>query len=56
MLFVENLSKYYYVTNELMIRLYLFDIVLLPVGYVFCYIKTSNFLQYFANFVWNSPV
>ena len=47
MLFGENASKYYYVNNEIMKRLYLFDIVLLLVGYVFCYIKTSTFLSIF---------
>ena len=35
MLFVENVSKHYYVTNEITKRWYLFDIVIL-VGYVFC--------------------
>ena len=47
MLFGENASKYYYVNNEIMKRLYLFDIVLLLVGYVFCDIKTSTFLSIF---------
>ena len=41
MLFVENASKYYYVTNEIMKRWYLFDIVWLLVGYEFFYIKVQ---------------
>ena len=49
MLFMENASKHYYVTNEIMKR-YLFDIVLLLVGYVFCYIKKSLFLSVFCCF------
>ena len=39
MLFVENASMDYYVTNEKMKRGYLFDIMLSLVSYVFCYIK-----------------
>ena len=50
MLFVENARKHYYVTNEIMKRWYLFDIVLSLVDYVFCYIKTSVFLSIFSCF------
>ena len=34
MLFVENRSNHYYVTNGIMKRLYFFDIVLLLLGFV----------------------
>ena len=40
MLFVKNESKSYHVTTEIIKRGYVFNIVLLLVGYVFCYIKT----------------
>ena len=50
MLFVENASKHYYVTNEIIKRWYLFDIVLLLAGYVFRYIKNSVFLSIFCCF------
>ena len=50
MLFVENASKHYYVTNEIIKRWYLFDIVLLLAGYVFRYIKNSIFLSIFCCF------
>ena len=50
MLFVENASKHYYVTNKIMKIWYLFDIVFLLPGYVFCYIKTSIFLSIFYCF------
>ena len=46
MLFVENESKNYY---KIMKRWYLFDIMLLLVGYVFC-IKTSIFIWIFCCF------
>ena len=49
-LFVENASKHYCVTNEIMKRWFLFDIVLLLVGFVFYYIKTSIFLSIFYCF------
>ena len=42
MLFVEHTSKHYYVTNETMKRLHLFDIVLLHAGYVFFLYKKFN--------------
>ena len=38
MFFVENASKRYYVTAEMMKRRYLFDIMLSLVGYLFRYI------------------
>ena len=50
MLFVEHTSKHYYVTNETMKRLHLFDIVLLHAGYVFCYIKNLICLSIFCCF------
>ena len=50
MLFVENPSKHYYVTNKIMNIWYLFDIEFLLTGYVFCYIKTSTFLSIFYCF------
>ena len=37
--FVENASKRYYVTAEMMKRRYLFDIMLSLVGYLFRYIS-----------------
>ena len=48
--FVENASKRYYVTTEIMKRWYLFDIMLLLVGYVFRYIKNSLILSIFCCF------
>ena len=39
MFFVENASKRYYVTAEMMKRRYLFDIMLSLVGYLFRYIS-----------------
>ena len=50
MFFVENAIKYYYVTTEIMKRWNLFDVVLLRLGYVFCYIKISIFLSVFCCF------
>ena len=50
MLFEENASKHYHVTTEIRKRWRLFDIVLLLVGFVFCYIKTSIFLSTFSSF------
>ena len=47
-MFVENASKDNYVTNEIMKRWYLFEIVLLFVGYVCCDTKTSIFLSIFC--------
>ena len=49
-LLVENARKHYYVTTELRKRLYLFDIVLLLVEYVYSHIKTSIFLSIFCCF------
>ena len=50
MLLVEKASKHYYMTNEIMKRWYLFDIVFLLKGYVFCSIKNSIFLSIFCCF------
>ena len=47
---MEDTSKYYYVTIEIMKRWNLFDAVLFLAGYVFCYIKTSIFLSIFYCF------
>ena len=47
LLFVENASKHHYATNEIIKGWYLFYIVLLLVGYVFSYVKSSIFLSTF---------
>ena len=36
MFYAENASRHYHVTIEIMKKWYLFDIVLLLLGYVFC--------------------
>ena len=56
MLFVENARKHYYVTNEIMKRWYLFDIVLLLVVYVFCCIKNSIFCCFYMDFIGLSKI
>ena len=50
MLFVEIASKHYYVTNEIIKRWYLFNVLLMLVDYVFFYIKNSIFLSLFCRF------
>ena len=56
MLFVENPSKHYYATSEIMKRLYLFDSVITRTLCILLRKKFNISFNIFAAFIWVLPV